>query len=318
MPAALKAPRIAQLQSSVEVTDQNRDLTVQRLFEECFKRHWSKPQYQKSGWAKEVQGLYKRHIAPKFSTTVVVKLRASTIRNWHDDMNLTPTTANRALEVLSKLYRFAQEREWIEQGHNPCQLVKSFTEKKRRRYASKEELEKIGRLLEAESKTNPCAVAFLYILIYSGARPRSIERATREDLEVLDVDGQTYGVLTFEGKGTHQTGEQETVILPPQAMKVLEKLPRNLKTLTGIQMPKGIWNRIRKEAGCEDLWARDFRRTFATIGLSNGAGIGVIGELLNHRTIQTTTVYAKLIQDKKIETVKNISDKIAQLMKGTK
>ncbi len=316
MSNALKVPRLVAMQSSVAVTDQNRNLTVQRLFDECFKRHWSQEQYVKSGWAREVQGLYTRHIAPKFAETLAVKLRASAIRNWHDDMRLTPTTANRSLEVLAKLFRFAQEREWIQQGHNPCQLVKSFTEKKRRRYATKEELQKISELLDRESTKNPNAVAFLYILIFTGARPRSIERATRKNIEVIEVDGQTYGILTFDGKSSHSTGEEEQVILPPQAMKILDALSPHLKTLTGIQMPKGIWNRIRKEAGCKDLWARDFRRTFATVGLSNGAGIGVIGELLNHKTIQTTTVYAKLIQDKRIDAVKNISEKLAQMMKG--
>ncbi len=292
-------------------------MTVEKLFEACFKEHWSKKQYKDSGHAKEVIGLFKRHFS-ELKQRDVSTLPAAKIRAWHASMESTPVTANRSLAVLSRLYRFAEEKEWIPQGQNPCKLVKYFKERKRRRYATADEIQKIGAILEREAKRNPESVAFLYVLIFTGARPSSIERATWENLTILDVDGSQYGQLDFSGKSTHSTGEEETLIIPPKAMEMISKLSRFHKKIFSIKMPKGLWARIRKEAGCEDLWARDWRRTFATIGLSNGSGVGVIGELLNHKSTQTTAIYAKCVQDTKMSVAKNISEQLSEMLKGKK
>jgi hypothetical protein len=84
----------------------------------------------------------------------------------------------------------------------------------------------------------------------------------------------------------------------------------------GIKMPRAFWKRIQNETGCKDLWARDLRRTMATVGLSNGVALGVIGKLLNHKSNQTTEIYAKAFETKKIEAVEVIADELVQIIRG--
>jgi integrase len=292
------------------------EMAISRLFELVWEGHWNTPRFTKSGWAKEAKQNYEKNIAPEFENQKLSEVSAKKIRSWHKKMEATPIAANRSLAVLSKMFSFAEENEWISQGVNPCKLVKPHKEKKRKRFASPEEIKKMNDILLREAINNPAGVAFIYLLMFSGARPISIERATWSMLKTVTHEGKVFGVLKFDGKSTAETGEEEIVILPPQAMSVIEKLPRDSDTLTGIKMPKYLWSKIRKEAGCEDLWARDLRRTFATIGMSGGTSSGIIGELLNHKSSETTKIYTQLVPEKRLEATKVIADLITSLLKG--
>lgn len=285
-------------------------MTVESVFEECWCGHWNTPRYHRSRHANNVHVSYEKHIAPIFGHRPLNSITAKDIRFWHRLMEPTPYAANRALEVFSKLFSFAQEMEIIEQGINPCQLVKAFTEKKRSRYASLEEIKTIATILEREKASHPREVAFIYLLMFSGSRPRALERATWGELKRTVHDSGHFGVLTFVGKSTASTGEEETVLLPPPAMRILDQLGDEQgdgKLLLGIKMPTHFWNKVKVEAGVKDLWARDWRRTFATLGFSSGIPVGIIGELLNHHSPATTKTYAKLINTARVDAVSKIS-----------
>lgn len=295
------------------------ELTVGELFERTWEEHWDKPRYNLSGWSKQVKWCYDKHIGPTFGSLKLSELNPAKVRNWHAGFkDVSIYSGNHSIKILSRMFRFAEEQELRSQHTNPCRLVKSFPEKKRKRYASQEEIVKIAALLEGKAKQQPAAVAFLYLLMFTGSRPRAIERAEWDQLKEFDMDGKKFGLLTFRGKSSESTGNDETVILPPQAMRVISWLPRiEGCTITGIQMPRRLWRSIKKEAGCNDLWARDWRRTFATIGMSNvGVSTDVIGELLNHHTRETTKVYAKLMDNKRVEAAASIAQKIQNISQG--
>lgn len=291
-------------------------LTTDQLFHMVWTEHWNTPRFIRSRWASEAARNYENHIAPHFATKRVGSLTAKEIRAWHKGMADRPFAANRSLEILSKMFTFAEEAELKPQGTNPCSLVKAHPERTRKRFATNEEIQKIDSILRRYEASHPREVAFIYLLMYSGARPISIERATWQELKMVDHGNYVFGVLTFNGKSTAATGEDEQVIIPPQGMRLLAALPKNSVTITDIKMPRNFWNKVRKEAGCEDLWVRDWRRTFATIGLSNGQSSGVIGELLNHHSAQTTKLYTQLIQTKKIATTELIANEITKIADG--
>jgi integrase len=80
-------------------------------------------------------------------------------------------------------------------------------------------------------------------------------------------------------------------------------------------MYQPLWEKVSAEAGCPDLWARDLRRTFATVGMSSGIKMDTISELLNHKSVQTTKLYAKLNDDARVEASSAISNKISEIVK---
>lgn len=291
--------------------------TVSELFEECFKAHWATERYQKSGWAYEAKRLFSKRIQPTFGSLRLSEVTAVKVRQWHEKLAGTPTTANRSLSVLAKLFSFAEEKELRPQHTNPCNLVKAHPEHSRDRFATEAEISAIATGLQKYERQFPSGVAFLYLLIFTGSRPRAIERATWDQLEEFELDGRTFGVLSFEGKSTAKTGKFEKVILPPQAMRALKRLPRiEGYTITGMKMPRKLWNKIRDEAGCPDLWARDWRRTYATVGMSNGVNMSTIGELLNHQTTETTKVYAKVVDTRRVEAATLIANKMEGLLQA--
>lgn len=287
-------------------------LTVQELFEFVLNDHWSSERFIDSGYLQKVKSNFENHIKPKFGTLKITSLTRKMVREWHHELRNKPVAANRAFEVLSRMYSYAFEKEWLDQNQNPCLFIKTHRERKRKRFATETEIAKIGELLNKAYLSAPKGVTFLFTLLYTGARPRSLERANWQDFTSLE---NGFGLLTFDGKTTEETGEQESVIIPPPIVKMISALPRRIDGLIfGIKIPRHLWYRIRKQAGCPDLWARDLRRTFATVGMSNGIKMDVISELLNHKSVQTTKIYAKLYDVERIAGVRKISEKITSIL----
>lgn len=267
-----------------------RELTVRGLFQKTFDNHWAEERFVNSGWASNAKHYFDKHIDGPLGSLKLSDVTATKVRAWHSSMKKIPYAANRSLGVLSKMFSYAEEIEIRKQGTNPCFLINKFTERKRKRVGTPEELRALFLKFDEYQESHPRQVAFLRVLMLSGSRPSALLRATWDQLHV--VGGK--GVLVFDGKTTHDSGEQEVLTLPSHALAVIMGLEKTGDKIFGITMPKKFWNKIRQEAGIEGLWARDFRRTFASIGLSSGVNIGTIGELLNHKSTQTTKRYAML------------------------
>lgn len=294
--------------------------TIRDLFAFAWKEHWNKERYLKSGWAREVERNFKNHIEPAFGAKPIDSLTPKKIRTWLKKFEDTPYAGNRSLEVLSKMLIIAEEEELIPVGAAATRVVKALPEKKRDRYASIDEIKKIMAALSREALSKPKEVIFLYLLMFTGSRPRAIERATWRDFSLLDYGGEAWGVLKFDGKSTAQTGRKEVVLLPPFVVQMLDlkaMIEQKDEPILGIKMPRALWERVRKEAGASDLWARDWRRTFATIAFSSGVGRDVVGELLNHSSQQTTMLYAKLADGARLEAAATVAKEIQALIRAS-
>jgi integrase len=246
-----------------------------------------------SRWAIEVDKYYRKNVDPVFGDLDIKDVTPKKVRAWLRGFETKPYAGNRSLEVLSKMYSIAIQEELI--THNPCKLIQALGEKKRDRLASDEEIKKICDILDRELEFYPHAATFIYTLMYTGARPASLIKAKRADLTEIEINGETWGKLIFNGKSTAATGSKERIMIPPKALALIECLEEPEDgSIFGIPFPRYFWHRIRKEAGCDDMWARDWRRTFASLCLASGVQLDTIGELLNHQSTQTTKLYAKL------------------------
>ncbi|MEP6827393.1 MAG: tyrosine-type recombinase/integrase, partial [Aestuariivirga sp.] len=58
-----------------------------------------------------------------------------------------------------------------------------------------------------------------------------------------------------------------------------------------------VWKRIRSAAGLSDVRLHDLRHSFASIAVSGGASLPIIGALLGHAHSTTTQRYAHLSDD---------------------
>jgi len=282
--------------------------TMTELFEKAFADHWSKrvPEYQK-----EVRRLWTKDIQPKIGKLKVKDVTYQDCLKVHESVT---SKTNHTLAIVSKMLSLAERYELRPVNSNPCTAIERRPRGKRKRFASPTEIASIGPLLEKYAAQYPEHVAFLYLMMFTGARPTEIGRASRAQVSPVVINGETYGKLVWEMGKNKETRE---VYLPPQAMKVIDSLPKNRDRLVGVKTPRKLWRIIREEAGCPDLWARDWRRTFATVGLGSGQNLDMIGELLGHKDPKTTKVYAKLMEDKAFLAVKNNAAIVEKMLKGS-
>lgn len=267
-------------------------------------RYWErKAKKQKS--ARDIKRHLDAHIRPMLGSMRAIDTTYADCEGLHDRVAKTaPVQANRVLATFSTMLGLAERWDMRPIGSNPCKRVQRIPEQKRRRHMTGDEAPAIAAALLEHAKTAPASVAFLYLLILSGARKGEIAGATWKHLR--------NNVLRLSDS---KTGPRD-IFLPPQVMDLLAELPRRDEnvSITGIKDPTKIWQQVRKTAGCEDLRLHDLRRSFASAALSAGLTLAQVGELLGHRNSQTTKGYAYLMEEAATAAVTTVADRLTEMM----
>ena len=256
---------------------------------------------------------------PFFAKQHVRSVSTADVAELHGSLSHIPYQANRTLGVLSKMMNLAETWGIREKHTNPCEDVERYPERKRERFLSPKELQRLGQALaaaEVNQTETKYAVAAFRILLLTGCRLSEIQR-----LEWRYVDLEQKELRLPDSK----TGAK-TVHLGEAAVALLKTLPRvtgnpyviagkkEKAHLTDLQHP---WRRIRKAAGLNDVRIHDLRHTFASGGLLVGEGLAMIGKLLGHTQVQTTARYAHLASDPVKQAATKISDRLALALFGT-
>jgi integrase len=249
------------------------------------------------------EGLWRLYLAPKLAEKKVSDVGSNDIYSVHKALADKPATANRVVALASKMLSLAEVWQYRPVNTNPCGVVARNPENKRKRYMKGEEPARIAEELQKHADDNPDSVAFIYLLILSGARKSEIAAARWEWLKgnVLELPDS-------------KTGEK-SVYLPPQAMEVIDRLRgRKRPTICGIADPKKFWGKVRTAAGCPDLRMHDLRHSFASAAIKAGLTLAQIGELLGHSSTQTTKRYAHLMEEVANDSVTKTADVIERMM----
>lgn len=205
-------------------------------------------------------------------------------------------TATRTVGLLGGIFSYALDCGLIE--INPVHGVKRFADRKGQRYLSQQELVALGQaLVDGEERgLNPQALAILKLLIFTGARKGEIETLR---WDAVDFAG------SYLRLADSKTG-QKAFPLNAGALEILSNIPR----LDGspyvfpahrsdghYEGTAKVWNIVRRMADLEDVRLHDLRHSFASIAVSGGASLPIIGGLLGHYDSATTQRYAHLHDD---------------------
>ena len=284
--------------------DARSEHTMNDLWAEYWKRHGSK---KKSGAGD--QWYWEKRAKHKLGSLRLSAVSYTVVADLLEGMADTPVNANRVRSLLSKMFSFATAPlEWTDK--NPVKGTSRNKERKRRRKASREEIQTLVDMLRAElDGPQRQAAAFIWLLLMTGARKGEIANAHWREIE-----GDR---LLLDEHKTAEGGYARIIYLPKAARDVLAKLPATATgTITGIQSPQKLWNRLRTTAHCEDLTLHDLRRTFASVALSTGQlTLEQVMQMLGHTSAQTTKVYAWLMEDTATDAAALIAD---QMEFGTK
>ncbi|VWC95422.1 integrase protein [Burkholderia lata] len=282
--------------------DARAEPTLKDLWDEYWKRHGkAKKSSSDDEW------LWNKLVEPKLAAKRLSAITYTVLSDFMEGQAERPIAANRALALLSKMLNFARTPLQWTTGESPTTGVKRYKETKRKRYMRGDEAPRVAALLHAEAKNNPASVAFIYLLILTGARKGEIAAARWSQL-----DGNR---IVLDEHKTDNAMDERVIYLPPPAMEVIERLPRTSGTITGIQSPRKLWEKIRTAAGCPDLRLHDLRHSFASAAISAGMTLAQIGELLGHKDSQTTKRYAHLMEEAQVAAATAATDVVLARMK---
>lgn len=201
---------------------------------------------------------------------------------------------------------------------NPAKDVKRYDEEPRERFLQPEELARFNDCLQEEMHRD--LRDFLTLAITTAARRG-------------DILSMKWSDLSWELKNwrvTHpKNGESYTVSLLPLPLSVLKRRraeanhsgefvfpgPGRTGHLTDIKKP---WQRFREAARIPDVHIHDLRRTVGSYLAINGTNLPTIAEVLGHKSLQSTQVYAKLNEQAAREPRGAGQRKMVQLMNGAR
>jgi len=243
--------------------------------------------------------MLRKHIVPALGERLVVDIEHHDILTFSNGLHHMPTVANRAVDILVKMFNLADAWGWRPSGSNPCRGVPRFRVEKHERFLTHEELARFDEALAAapgERLASVHAAAAIYLLVVTGCRRNEILGLRWDDLNF-----ETGEIRLPDTK----TGTRMVPLTSPVA-EVLNSLPRTpdnpwvfpgRKKGTRLVNLNDSWDRVRKRARLDGVRLHDLRHTFAPRALALGEGLPMIGDLLGHRMVNTTARYAHLARD---------------------
>ena len=97
--------------------------------------------------------MLRKHIVPALGERLVADVEHKDILSFHNGLHQMPTVANRAVDILVKMFNLADAWGWRRAGSNPCRGIRRFKVEKHERFLTREELhrlEDLGTLAEVD------------------------------------------------------------------------------------------------------------------------------------------------------------------------
>lgn len=262
------------------------------------------------------------YVLPALKNLKVTEVDYSRVSKLHRDITKDgkPYRANRVLALLSKMFALAIR--WKMGTENPCKGVPRNYEEPRERYLEPDEIERLMKAL-VEHPDGQAANAIMLALL-TGARKSEVVHAPWDQFDL------NKGIWAKPSAHTKQKRLHRTP-LNRMALELLRAIKEDAPAGAEYVFPgkikgkprnsvEGAWCKIRRAAG---LWYaapekrvrfHDFRHSYASLLVSDGVSLPVIGRLLGHTQAQTTMRYAHLAD----EPLREATNKVGAIVRGAK
>jgi integrase len=291
---------------------ERRDAVTVRELSERFDREHIAVRVKEST-AKEYRRNLRRFILPALGRLRVTEVSRADVAKFHHDLRHIPYQANRNLEIVSKMFSLAEMWGLRPDGSNPRKHIRKYPEAKRERFLSAAELKRLGDVLnemEAERIEHASAIAAVRLLVLTGCRLNEVMKLKWEHVDLTDAalrlpDSKTGAKVVHLGRAA------------VDLLASLERQPFNPHVIVGSLPGKPLsdlqpfWQRVRARAGVKDVRIHDLRHTFASVAVTSGQGLPMIGKLLGHTQVQTTARYAHLAGDPVRAAANEVSSELA-------
>lgn len=227
----------------------------------------------------------------------IPSLQRSELLELKRAMTDTPAQWNNAVKALKCAILYCQ-REGYYEGPNTVQFLKRFHRPSRDRFVQPNEAPGLMQAILA----SPLRLRVFALLVgCTSARPIEVLRMRWDKFGTWEILGRPW--LVWE-KGATKNGQPYYKPIPARVADLLLQLPR----VSGYVFPgldpakhwapctyRKHWARLRRLAGVpSDLWVYDLRRTVASWLSMHGENLQTVQHVLDHSSLQSTSVYARL------------------------
>ncbi len=203
----------------------------------------------------ETFDIYMRgRLLPAFGRLKLDTIDHARVSAWFDAASAErPGAANRAFDILRAMLKTA--RQWGELGEqvpDACANIAVNPKKPVARYLDRDEIARLGSVLDSHAGDRPWQVAALRLLALTGARLSEVVNLRWDEISTLSEDGASARIEDSK------TGPR-TIWLGPEAAKLVGALPRAEGAecvfpddLTASRL-YDFWRGVREEAGLPGL-----------------------------------------------------------------
>lgn len=303
------------IRQGVDPLEEKRALGNQPTFADLLDDYLKSGEFQKKRAATAKSYLY---IAEKILRPRLGRLRLQSIdkrdmEKLHAELKATPYLANRALALISVLFNYAMEAEWV--TANPAAKVERYAEDERNRYLSVDEIARFTTALDNYHDQE--AASALRLLLLTGARVSEVLKATWEQ---FDLERRVWIKLSHHVK---QKKQSETPLIEAAVELLASMRPAKARgplfvgrdgkrARATIRRP---WIQACKAAGLVEVVeiegkrgkplkrykttvrVHDLRHSFVSHLVLNGVSLKAAGALVGHTQVATTNRYANLTND---------------------
>jgi integrase len=237
-------------------------------------------------------------IRKEFGTRKVAEVTHDDIERLHRRITErgAPYSANRMLAVASKAFAMAIRSGW--RADSPTRGIERNDEEKRQRYLSPAEVARLtATLVEYKDRQ---AADIIMLLLLTGARSGEVLSMRWRDVDLEQ------GIWIKPSSHTKQRKEHR-VELSEEAVKLLRRIrdsadPDEVYVFPGraghrAQVRNNNWAEICRAADIKGARVHDLRHTHASLLVSAGFSLPIIGAMLGHSLPSTTARYAHLQSD---------------------
>ena len=246
--------------------------------------------------AANMENMFEKRLFKEFGSYRLSEITKRQVILFHQRVieETTGTTGNRHLSVLSSVFRLAVELALLDV--NPCKGIKKAKENKSRdRFLQHEEYVRFVQVL-AGMLDRPQARA-IFLLLATGVRKSELLGLAWDDISL--PDRQAY-------LKDPKNGESRYVALNSVAVDLLTTMRKERKSpwvfpsrtasskTPYLQSVPKTFNLVCSKAKVKGLRLHDLRRSHAAHLLASGVDVMTIKELLGHKSLKSTQIYARV------------------------
>ena len=224
-----------------------------------------------------------------------------------------PATVNRYLAAISAVLNYcAGEWQWM--PISPMGAVKKF-EESRGRVRMLSDAERKALHAACGRSTNPILHTIMTVALGTGARRSEVAKLTWKQVDLKN------GVAVLDET---KNDDRRTLHIHGQALEALQAHGKVRRIDTDLVFPspgdpqrpydfESAWQTALTRAKITDFRFHDLRHSAASYLAMDGASLNDIGEVLGHKTVQTTKRYTHLTKSHVSSAVKRMAEKMAKI-----